>query len=163
MKESITIYLAENDDQGEPCGKVSGINFFIANECAAFLEIPWIGQQEQIITTPRTIEIYGIIIRTFARGTWSGNMKWNSYETLPEFALGLINVLMRSNKWVLTGGWSDIDKKWSAKADITYSDFDLVTPVRDMVIDPKQTSMIFPAGKKAIYAMPSRFLGKSNS
>lgn len=135
--QTINIILAENDDYGDPSGKVHRIDFEIDDEIALSIEPANFMDGEPIFTTDiGGITMYGCTCKTEAREYWTGNRMNNQYPTPAGYAIGFINMLSKSKKFIVSEGWSTLYYKFKKGEEITAADFDLDPSIQPQLLIP---------------------------
>lgn len=136
LANHIDIMLCQNDDQGNT-GKVFMIDFQIDMETCLRLEtVDLLGRD--CFCNDRIIEIYGVRVKHSGCAEWVGNIHWNCYTVPADYAIGFMNLLLRSRDWSANEGWGVLFEKWHKGEEISGRDLDLTEDVKGIVVNPEQ-------------------------
>lgn len=124
---TIRLMICENNEQGDPSGKVCQIDVEDPRHEEVCLSV----EHEAFFQggTPfgewahRRISLHGYVFTYNHRQTWVGNMMWNEYALPIAHAVGLLNVLRRSGEWEPRSGLTDLLARWDQGEDMTCADF----------------------------------------
>lgn len=141
--QSIQVSICENGKEGWPCQKASLIEFSLYGETFLRLEPLYMDLGVDVFTSKQLIIIDDVRIKHIGRKMWYGNKSFNLYNVPFSYALGLIEVLMMSRKWVWTEGWSNIIEKWAKFETITGNDLELDEDYQPIVANANQYEIKF--------------------
>lgn len=141
---NIIVSISENNNQGNAQGFASHIDFSLPDgETFLRLECLFWNDPPKCFTNNRIIEMYDVRIKHCGRKEWAGNMLWNAYHVPCNYALGLINLLLRSREWQWSEGWEQLSDRISSGQMITGRDLDLEEDIQPTVVNPNQFEIPF--------------------
>lgn len=141
---TIQINLAENNELGKPRGRVVQIQIATGLHDIATLECNDFFNGVPVLTNALgNISMYGYTVKTGPRHEWVGNIMWNQYDATVDYALGFLNLLLKSGQWSVSEGYTAIDNKWDKKGIITS---------KDMCIDGEEIKPLILNCRKEILA-----------
>lgn len=138
---TISVDVAENDEQGHPCGRATNITFSLGKELFISLETHLEGESFQ--ANDRIIMIYQNRVKHMGMASWAGNMMWNQYDMPVDYGLGLLMLLQRSKQWQVHDGWTTIYDRWNSGELVTGADLDLDEDIQPLVVIPNQLGIPF--------------------
>lgn len=151
MSKNILICICENDDHGNRSGKAVKVTVHVAGdlpisfEAKNMLEMDenenFIGGATCFTDSGRVVEIHGNRFKFNTSQDWVGNMHWNGYHFPPDYGLGLINMLIRSNEWDIEQAWEDIINKIGRGELITGTDLELDEDYQPLALNPNQLNI----------------------
>lgn len=139
----IQVNICQNDDMGR-LDKAIMMDFSLPDG-ETFLRIETVDlQPRECLCTDWTIEMYGAIIKHNGSPIeWAGNIYWNLYKVPTYYALGFINVLMRSREWSCIEAWSEVFEKWENGWPLRGRDLELDEDIEGIVVNPAQLEIRF--------------------
>jgi len=136
------IHIANNDNHGRFTNKFAMVEFESQGETAMRLEtrtmFPVKADVFDTSFAVQQLKIYGITIKVSLVGTWTGNMMWNTIETLDDYALGFLRALQLSREWDCIEAWKNLFEKFNSGEVITGHDFELDEDIQPRVVNPSQ-------------------------
>ncbi|GEM_PF-3912763 len=125
----IDLSICENNAYGNPTGRFSHLHVEWPHEpereiCLQLEADNWFVGGEPIWTNDRLIQVCGYSFKYAHRVPMVGNCYWNLYRLPNYYAIGLINVLLRSRLFSLEEGYSDLYDAHRAGRALTMADFD---------------------------------------
>lgn len=141
----IAIHICENNGYGNRSGKAHHISIdSYSGETCLQLDAKELFEGVQCLTDSRRIvEIHDNRFKFTAYTDWVGNIHWNSYQFSPDYALGLVNTLLRSKLWDISEGWLELIEKYERGELITGLDLELDEDYQPMALNPNQYEIPF--------------------
>lgn len=137
---NIDVNICQNDDMGR-LAKAMMMDFSFPDG-ETFLRIETVDlQPRECLCNDRIIEMHGVRIKHSGCTEWAGNIYWNLYKVPDYYAIGFINMLMRTREWSWTEGWNEVVKKWDAGDQIRGRDLELQEDIEGMVVNPDQLAV----------------------
>lgn len=134
----IDVCICQNDEMGR-LDKAMMMDFSSPVDGETFLRIETVDlQPRECLCNDRIIEMYGVRIKHSGCSEWVGNIHWNLYKVPDYYAIGFINMLMRSRDWSCIEAWTEIFEKWAKHEPITGRDLELDEDVEGIVVNPDQ-------------------------
>lgn len=145
MRNHITISICENSCHGRRSGKAHHITVdsYSGEPCLNLDARDLFGGIKCFTDSLRVLEIHDNRFKFTDYTDWVGNMSWNSYYFPPDYALGLINTLLRSKQWDISEGWTDLIEKYERGELITGLDLELDEDYQPMALNPNQYDIPF--------------------
>jgi hypothetical protein len=138
------VHICENTTHGKKAGKACAIIFFYT-DCDIMLHVETITMDGEPLRS--TDSIYQHIIyngQYFKHGGtqwWAGNMMWNGYNMADDHALGFINALHRSRRWMASEAWVEISEAWDKPDELPGELFEL-PGVQPAWMNPNQSALL---------------------
>lgn len=139
---NIHVNICQNDDMGR-LDKALMMDFSLPNG-ETFLRIETIDlEPRECLCNDRIIEMYGVRVKHSGCTEWAGNIYWNLYHVPDYYAIGFINMLMRTREWSCIEGWSEIFEKWEKGEPVSGRDLELDEDIQGTVVNPDQLEIIY--------------------
>lgn len=145
LHNHITISICENNCNGNRSGKAHHIQIdSYSGESCLQLDAKELFEGVKCLTdSHRIVEIHDNRFKFTTYTEWVGNISWNAYHFSPDYALGLINTLLRSKQWDISEGWNELIEKYERGELITGLDLELDEDYQPMALNPNQYEIPF--------------------
>lgn len=145
LPNHITISICENNNQGRRSGKAHHISIdsYSGESCLNLDAKDLFGGVRCFTDSGRIVEIHDNRFKFTHFTDWVGNISWNAYHFPPDYALGLINLLLRSRQWDISEGWAELIQKYERGELITGLDLELDDDYQPLTLNPNQFEIPF--------------------